>query len=392
MSIGSGSPLKRISMSVRFVGRLARGHLDVRAPDRADAAVVAAFLRPVDPAARRVERHADAPAAVVHPIGRGGAGGHQRLDAGAVDVRAHDAHAFAVRPVHLAAGRIDAHLLGRVRSARGDQRDDVRAVEVRTASRTRRRRRDCPCRSRRCSPAARSTAMPSGPWPAEATSVCGVGFSAAAVITLPGDVEIEDRRRAGRSARAGRARAAAAVPPRPPVAPPRPSRRARRAATAVPPPAAAAAAAGGAAASARGAAAAARGAGARARRAAAGARGLPPVPAASPPAPGLPAAPAAPLVPASPGVAARPRAAGPAGSRRRGRAAGARGAAARGTAAADRRADRFRKRERPRGWPVGSGSSSTPPFRAVSVASRPRSIARRSARAPVTVPLETFTN
>ena len=191
--------------------RLPGGHLDVGAADGADARVVAAFLRPVEPAARGVERHADAPAALVHAIGRAAAGRHQRLDAAAVDVGALDAHPFAIRPVQLAAGRIDAHLLRRVRSARGHQRDDVAAVQIRApheavvARRVAHPRPEDVARGEIDGDAVRSLT-------GRSDQIARHRILRRRRHDRAADVEEEDRRRArGRAARARRAGAAAAA-------------------------------------------------------------------------------------------------------------------------------------------------------------------------------------
>jgi hypothetical protein len=56
--------------------------------------------------------------------------GDERLDVRPVEVRAHHAHAFTVAPVHLAAGEIELHLLGRVRHPHRHDGRLARAVEV----------------------------------------------------------------------------------------------------------------------------------------------------------------------------------------------------------------------------------------------------------------------
>src|SRR5271168_4516202 len=83
-------------------GRLTVGDFQVGAAQAAFIGVTAAFLRPIDLASADVNSDANAP---VFGVGAGGvtlAGFDQGHDMRAVQVGAHDAHAFAVGPVEFA--------------------------------------------------------------------------------------------------------------------------------------------------------------------------------------------------------------------------------------------------------------------------------------------------
>jgi hypothetical protein len=122
------------------VGAVRRGlalwDLDAGAEDAAQAGVVRPLLRPVDLPSLRIEGDADAPAGLVAPVLVAAARLDQRLDLRAVEVGAHDAHAFAVGPVELAAGLIEVDLFRRMRDAGWDDDPAVFAVEVGPLDRT----------------------------------------------------------------------------------------------------------------------------------------------------------------------------------------------------------------------------------------------------------------
>src|SRR5260370_33874818 len=99
------------------------------------ASVVTSFLRPVKFAAVHIDRDTNAPIPRVKPVGIAMSRFHERFDVRAVEIRAHDSHSFAVRPVEFAVLRIELKLLGSPRRAGRDNVRDVGAVEVSTIDR-----------------------------------------------------------------------------------------------------------------------------------------------------------------------------------------------------------------------------------------------------------------
>src|SRR5689334_13013776 len=94
-------------------GSLPRGYLDIRAKDATVLTLLRAFLRPVDVLAIGIHRNTHAPVRRIAAVALVASGLHQCLDLGAVEIRAHDPHAFAVGPIELAAPLIEMDLLRR---------------------------------------------------------------------------------------------------------------------------------------------------------------------------------------------------------------------------------------------------------------------------------------
>src|SRR5262249_11884392 len=109
---------------------LALRDVDIGAEDTALAAVVRAFLRPVDFAKLWIDGDSNAPPGLIATVLVAAAGPDQRFNLRAVEVRAHHAHALAVAPIELAAVLIEVDLLRRVRDALRDNDLAVAAVEV----------------------------------------------------------------------------------------------------------------------------------------------------------------------------------------------------------------------------------------------------------------------
>ena len=99
------------------------------ARDAAFAALGRTLLRPVEPATLGVHRHAHAvQAGVEFVVAR--AGLHVGVQAGAVELAAHHAHAFAVAPVQALGGRVEDALLAGDEAALGQDGLALAAVEV----------------------------------------------------------------------------------------------------------------------------------------------------------------------------------------------------------------------------------------------------------------------
>src|SRR6266850_3516424 len=76
------------------------------------ASVVISFLRPVKFAAVHIESDTNAPISRVKPVGIAMSRFNERFDVRAIEIRAHDAHSFAVRPVEFPVLRVELELLG----------------------------------------------------------------------------------------------------------------------------------------------------------------------------------------------------------------------------------------------------------------------------------------
>src|SRR5262249_9042391 len=98
-------------LDIGAVGRsLSLGDLATGAEDSAQSCIVRAFLRPVDLLMLGIERDANAPAGLVAAVGIAMACLNERLNMRAVETRAHDAHAFAIRPIELPVPLIEMQL------------------------------------------------------------------------------------------------------------------------------------------------------------------------------------------------------------------------------------------------------------------------------------------
>src|SRR5690349_4031784 len=111
-------------------GSLALWDVDARPKEPPELTIVRTFLRPVDLPALGIHRDADAPFGRIEAIGVAAARLHERLDARAIEVRAHDAHAFAIRPVQLAGRLLDVQLLGSEGRALGNDDLAIATIEV----------------------------------------------------------------------------------------------------------------------------------------------------------------------------------------------------------------------------------------------------------------------
>ncbi len=128
--MGSGRPSNSTSMSVRLDALCPAGSLDRGAEDATQSRVILAFLRPVNLSAPSIDGDADAPPRLVAAVDVASARLHERLNRRPVEVRAHDAHPFAVRPVQLAAELVELKLFGSERAPLGNDRLAIPPVEV----------------------------------------------------------------------------------------------------------------------------------------------------------------------------------------------------------------------------------------------------------------------
>src|SRR6266568_764448 len=111
-------------------GGLALRDVDARAKEPPELTIVRAFLRPVDLPALGIHRDPDAPFGRITTIGVAVSRLDERLDGRAVVVRAHDAHAFAIRPVQLAGRLLEVQLLGSEGRALGNDDLAIGAVWI----------------------------------------------------------------------------------------------------------------------------------------------------------------------------------------------------------------------------------------------------------------------
>src|SRR5262249_13689676 len=117
-----------------YVGAVRRAFalwdVDVGTEDSAQAAVIGAFLCPVEFTKLRIDGDADAPAVLIFSVVVAAAGFDQRFDLRAVEIRAHHAHALAVAPIELAVRLIEMELFRCVGDALWDDDPAIPAVEV----------------------------------------------------------------------------------------------------------------------------------------------------------------------------------------------------------------------------------------------------------------------
>src|SRR6266849_4919632 len=93
-------------------------YFDTRAKDAAVTGIVAAFLRPIDLASVVIDCYSDTPFRSITARTRVALTRiHEGFDIRAIEVRAHDAHAFAIRPVDFASLLVELLLLRREGSA-----------------------------------------------------------------------------------------------------------------------------------------------------------------------------------------------------------------------------------------------------------------------------------
>ena len=111
-------------------GGLTFGDFDAGAEDSALLSIVRALLRPVDLLAFGIDRDPNAPPGLIAPIGVATAGLDERFNLRAVEIRAHDAHPFAVAPVELAVLLIELDLLRRERGAPRNDDPAILSVEI----------------------------------------------------------------------------------------------------------------------------------------------------------------------------------------------------------------------------------------------------------------------
>src|SRR5258706_13079969 len=118
--------------NIAAVGRvLTLRDFDVRAADLSYFSVVRTFLRPVDLPALRIDGDPDAPFLFVVARARIAlARIYQSLNLRTVEIRAHDTHPFAIRPIELAVLLIEMELLWREGAAAWNDRLAIVTVEV----------------------------------------------------------------------------------------------------------------------------------------------------------------------------------------------------------------------------------------------------------------------
>src|ERR1700743_3213344 len=92
---------------------LAGGNFEIGAGDAAKPGIVWAFLAPVEVPEFWIDRQPDTPPRRIPAIGFAAPRLDERLQLRAVEIAAHDAHAFAVAPIELAALLIEGDLLRR---------------------------------------------------------------------------------------------------------------------------------------------------------------------------------------------------------------------------------------------------------------------------------------
>ena len=111
-------------------GSLSRRRVDARATDPALAGIVRPLLRPVKVPPDGVDGDADAPTRLIATVAVAVAGLNEDFDVGSVQVRAHDAHPFAITPVKLPVPPIECELLGCERASFWHDQPAIAAVEV----------------------------------------------------------------------------------------------------------------------------------------------------------------------------------------------------------------------------------------------------------------------
>src|SRR5260370_5062123 len=104
---------------------LTLGDFQICAKDAALSGIIIAFLGPVELSAFNVESYAHAPIFRIRPVGFAMARLYERLDMRTIQVRTHDSHAFAIRPIKLAILLIELELLGSNLAA---PRTNIRAI------------------------------------------------------------------------------------------------------------------------------------------------------------------------------------------------------------------------------------------------------------------------
>jgi hypothetical protein len=87
-------------------------------------------LGPINLSGRNIERYADTPVARIAAVRISLPGLDECLDVRPIEIRAHHAHAFAVRPVELSMNRIELELLWRERPTSGNDRGQMTTVEI----------------------------------------------------------------------------------------------------------------------------------------------------------------------------------------------------------------------------------------------------------------------
>src|SRR5262249_41749635 len=98
--------------------------------DSALACVVVAFLRPIELCIVNIESDTHTPVSGVQSVGFATTGFHEDLDIRSIQIRTHDSHAFAVRPINLLVLLVDFQLLGCEGTAHRNDGFDMTAVEV----------------------------------------------------------------------------------------------------------------------------------------------------------------------------------------------------------------------------------------------------------------------
>src|SRR6516225_1046976 len=115
---------------------LALRDFNICAEDAAQPRVVRAFLGPVDLPARGIDGYSNAPPGEVAALRIATAPLDERLDQGAVEIRAHHPHPFAIAPVKLTVLLIEMDLLRGERAALRNDDPAIASVDVGALDRT----------------------------------------------------------------------------------------------------------------------------------------------------------------------------------------------------------------------------------------------------------------
>jgi len=122
------------SIGYRFP--IAGGHVDSNPQDLPQSGITRTLLSPVEVSSGGVDGHSHTPSGLVAAIVVSLPGLHERLDIRAVQVAAHDPHAFAIAPVQFPAHRLEMQLLRGERNATGNDGRPIASIEVRAFDRT----------------------------------------------------------------------------------------------------------------------------------------------------------------------------------------------------------------------------------------------------------------
>ena len=118
-------------LDVAPIGRgIAGGHVDSSPQDLPQSGITRTLLSPVEVSSGGVDGDSDTPSGLVAAIVVALPGLHERLDIRAVQVAAHDPHAFAIAPVQFPAHRFEMQLLRGERNAAGNDGHPIASIEV----------------------------------------------------------------------------------------------------------------------------------------------------------------------------------------------------------------------------------------------------------------------